>query len=484
MIINFQEDPTLQNKQYDYCICGAGAAGIALALDLSNHGKKVALFEGGGYDYTQQSQEIYIGKATGEPYWLDLLRLRFLGGTTNHWSGRCRPFTELDFSRKVINGLPGWPISYKEMNKYLPDAIKILGLNAQNTFNPLKNNDIKSLKFEPDIFASSEVRFRDVYSAELESSENIDLYINANLININLNKNLSSVKSIEVKGYNLKTIPVNANNYILAMGAIENARILLNSNQQIPGGIGNHSDMVGRCFMEHLNVRMGEFIANTSTWGDAKSMQFITKSDFSEKMEIGLSNITFGIVGDIKAYGRTAELKKIFNKLSCSFGLSDQLQFLYKHDCVGEGTISSLCEQFPNKNSRVSLTNDIDKLGLNRVELDWQISKADEKSIRISAIAIAEEFANNNFGRVKLSSFITNPNEPISVSHHSHQMGTTRMSELAKDGVVDVNCKVHGIANLYVAGASVFATGGAANPTMPLLQLTYRLSNHLIAKNS
>ncbi|HCD05806.1 MULTISPECIES: GMC family oxidoreductase [unclassified Methylophaga] len=480
MIINFNEYSNASERSYDFCICGAGAAGITLALELANKGYIIALFEGGDKEYSQQSQDIYAGEVTDtNPYWLDLFRLRFLGGTTNHWAGRCRPFVKFDFEDKIINGLPGWPISFDEINQFLPKAIEVLELEKDNTFKPAEGTKINSENFIPDIYASSNVKFRDKFLNELNKHSNIDLFVNANLVDIRLKNDFKTVDSITIQNYRNHQQGFSARKFIIAMGAIENARILLNSNSQIAEGIGNQTRMVGKCFMEHFNIRLGEFVSNKAEWGEIEAMQFMTSPNFAKEMNTGLSNITFGTVSQIKTYGRTAELKALFNKLSCKFGLSESLQFLYRHDCIGEGIISTLFEQFPNKKSQLSLIDEKDNLGLNRLKLNWELSEADEHSIRTTAIAIAEDFANSNLGRVKLNSFITNHDEKIEISHHSHQMGTTRMSSSKQYGVVDENCRVHDTENLYVAGSSVFATGGGGNPTMPLLQLTYRLADHL-----
>ena len=480
MITDFNNNEYNNTSEYDYCISGAGAAGIALALKLAENGNKVALFEGGDKEYSQVSQDIYKGNVTEQnPYWLDLYRLRFLGGTTNHWAGRCRPFMEYDFEEKQINGLPGWPISFGEMNRFLPQAKSILELEEIDTFKIVENTHIESEYFEPDVYASSSIKFRDRFSEVLEQHPNIDLYLNANLVDIQLEDNLSTIKHFVIQNYNQKKQSFTAPHYIIAMGAIENARILLNCDSQISSGIGNQTNMVGKCFMEHLNIRLGEFVSNKAVWGDSQSMQFMTSPKLAKQMNTGLSNITFGTVKQIKAYGRTAEIKALFNKLSCQLGVSEHLQFLYKHDCIGEGVISTLCEQFPFKDSKLTLIDEKDRFGLRRVELDWHLSQNDIDSIRNMSIAIAEEFAENNLGRVKLSPFITDSSQKIEISGHAHQMGTTRMSASEEFGVVDENCKVHETDNLYIAGSSVFSTGGAVNPTMPLLQLTFRLAEHL-----
>jgi len=259
MIINFNDHSDRKKRAYDFCICGAGAAGITLALELANRGYIIALFEGGDKEYSQQSQEIYAGEVTDtNPYWLDLLRLRFLGGTTNHWAGRCRPFVEFDFEDKIINGLPGWPISFDEFNRYLPQAINILGLDKSNTFKSAEGSKIDSENFIPDIYASSNVKFRDKFLNDLDNHNNIDLFLNANLVDIRLKKDLKTVDTITIQNYKSQKQSFSAPKFIIAMGAIENARILLNSNSQIIEGIGNQTGMVGKCFMEHFNIRLGE----------------------------------------------------------------------------------------------------------------------------------------------------------------------------------------------------------------------------------
>ena len=90
-------------ENFDTVIIGAGAAGITLADKLSSLGKKIALIEGGDQEYTNDSQEIYKANTVGDPYFeLDVARLRFFGGSTNHWGGWCRSFDTIDFNRQYL----------------------------------------------------------------------------------------------------------------------------------------------------------------------------------------------------------------------------------------------------------------------------------------------------------------------------------------------------------------------------------------------
>jgi choline dehydrogenase-like flavoprotein len=471
-----------ESRNYDVCICGAGAAGITLAWFLSSRGKKVALLEGGGRQYSQQSQDIYKGNSIGQQYYLPNYRLRYFGGTTNHWTGRCRPFEKADFRVRNDNGLPGWPITFDEFEKFLVQAKKILGLPIEDTFKALSGSEIESEIFEPDEFYNSNpVRFGEKYYEYLANSTYVDVFLNANVVNISLAPDFQTVDKVDLRSFNGKQESIGASNFILSMGAIENARLLLCSNSQIASGIGNQTDMVGRCFMEHLSVELGEFIAEPAKWGENKKMIFFTRPEHVAESNTLMSAINFAIVKSPRAFGRAAELKKLLIRLSCWTGMSEQLQFIEKHWCIGEGRISTLCEQLPNKESRVILTDEIDQIGLKKVSLDWKISERDKESIRYMATQMAIEFAKNNLGRIKLFPYILDSEIDIpGYGAHSHQMGTTRMADEHKDGVVDSNCMVFGTTNLFIAGSSVFSTGGGGNPTMPIIQLALRLGEHLI----
>ena len=89
-------DVVQDGTNYDFTIVGTGPAGITLALKLAKKGNSVLLLEGGGYQYTEKSQQIYDGKSIRVPYSLTGSRSRFFGGTSNHWSGLCRPLDQID----------------------------------------------------------------------------------------------------------------------------------------------------------------------------------------------------------------------------------------------------------------------------------------------------------------------------------------------------------------------------------------------------
>jgi choline dehydrogenase-like flavoprotein len=142
--------------------------------------------------------------------------------------------------------------------------------------------------------------------------------------------------------------------------------------------------------------------------------------------------------------------------------------------------IHNRLEQAPNPDSRVFLSNEPDIFGNKKVALDWRISSVEKESIRKFHDVL--RYAYKRIGEIH-SSFEDIERWPIS-SDAAHHMGTTRMALSEKDGVVDKDCKVFGLDNLFVAGSSVFPTSGNANPTFTILALSLRLADHLKRKLS
>jgi choline dehydrogenase-like flavoprotein len=195
--------------------------------------------------------------------------------------------------------------------------------------------------------------------------------------------------------------------------------------------------------------------------------------------ESGKGNVTASLVSEVKTYGRMAAIKSFFENLVCEFGVEQKIEFITRFDCPGDGVLGTLIEQFPNPNSRVSLLEGRDALGMRKASIHWELSPVDRNTIKSIGLEVAKSFAETGLGFVRLEECVYDATLPLKLSPHAHHMGTTRMASSPEFGVVDENCKVFGVENLHVAGSSVFATGGASNPTMPLLQLALRLADYL-----
>ena len=201
---------------FDVCVIGAGAAGITIANSLSDFGFKIALCEAGSDEYTERSQNNYKGKVVGDNYFdLDIARLRFLGGSTNHWNGMCRPFSEIDFDRGYLGDKYIWPITFDEISKYQEQACKILEIKNNFEFKNQETEKIKKIKFQ----FSPPVRFKDKYLKKISDSKNISLFINTNLKDIDGDNLL--IKTASFENYNKKEISIKAKKFIFAMGGLK-----------------------------------------------------------------------------------------------------------------------------------------------------------------------------------------------------------------------------------------------------------------------
>lgn len=467
-----------KRREFDFCICGAGPAGITVARKLADKGRSVLLLEGGGLAASARSQQVYECDSTALDMYPGQTRLRFFGGTSNHWAGRCRPFEPSDFARTPPGDLPGWPIGFDAIEPYLAEAMRIVDLDPARGFSPINNEKLGAV-FVPDRFAlSGPTRFGQKYLEELRFSENISLCVNASATDLGLDAARGSVLDVEVAGWSGPRRRLAAGTFVLAMGAIENARFLLNCNSRQREGIGNGTQMLGRGFMEHLNVSLGEFVYRNAA--DQSTRQFFT----TEGVRAGSGNVTLRILENMRAYGRLAPVRELFWKLSCSMGIEEKVQFISEFNCPGTGVINTLIEQFPDRANAVTLGSKVDAFGKRRASVHWTLRPRDRESIRTIGVEFAKVFADARLGMVRLAGFVTNPGAPATVSPHAHHMGTTRMAADERNGVVDQDCKVFGTRNLFVAGSSIFATGGACNPTMPLLQFGLRLADHLLARRA
>ena len=240
----------------DLCIVGAGAAGITLALQFLNSPLRIILLEGGGFDYEPALQDLYRGKNAGLPYYsLESARLHYFGGTTGHWAGYCSEYDDIDFRKRDWVPGSGWPVSRDDLDPYYRKAAEILELHTQP---PDADTMRSSLIRNKMWYFSPPVRFGKKYRDTIVNAANIVLYTYANVTEIITNENVSSVTELVVKNIAGKQHKVRAKKIVLACCAIQNARLLLASNRQAKKGLANDNDLVGRHFMEHLEMNAAD----------------------------------------------------------------------------------------------------------------------------------------------------------------------------------------------------------------------------------
>lgn len=517
----------------EICIIGGGAAGITLAREFINQPYQVCLLESGGLDFDEVTQSLYSGENVGAPYFpIKESRARYLGGSTNLWGGWSRPLDDIDFEDRPWMPYSGWSITKTELVPYYERAQKACNLGAceydyEYWKETLTQHQRPQLPFLGDqlipyiwqIIPPTHLRFRKAYGAEIEQAKNIDTYLHANVVEIETNDTAQAATRLRVASLDGKMFWVSAKVFILAVGGIENPRLLLASNKVQSDGLGNQHDLVGRFFMEHpylisgkvrlsspaalytqANFRVGETFMGTAL-GLSKAVQEREQIlNFSarilpvqEEWVEAFNSLRFGerqakehkafpTIHEGRKYKREASVVKNLGKVIANLDrVAAKAYTKLVNSKSGECNFCDthlISEQAPNPDSRVTLSAERDRLGLQRVQLDWRLSPIDKYTIARSQQIIAEEFERSGLGRLQIE-LTDDDTSWQAVAGSYHHIGTTRMSTNPKLGVVDEHCQVHGINNLYVAGSSVFPTSGLSNPTLTIVALAIRLADHL-----
>ena len=499
--------------QGDICIVGAGAAGISMALDWLDSNHKVILLEGGGFEYDNKVQDLYSGTNSGQRYFpLRSSRLHLFGGTTGHWGGLCAPFDPLDFKYRPWVPHSGWPISLSDLDPYYERAHPYLDLgpyNYEQRYWTEQYPDMQALPLDPEVIwskmwqLSPPTRFGKKYRKTIEDSTSIHLYTYANCTEIIAEDSLNRIDHLIVKNHAGKKHKIRARQFVLACGAVQNARLLLSSNKQMRHGLGNANDNVGRYFMEHLELKSAElwlsqpystslYTYRSTNRRPRAEIAIREKVQEENKMLNGTASLTYLPVA--KEQGALIDLwenedpRLAYDHFIENFRASRH----HSDDATEAGHFRAFelytrMEQAPNPNSRVTIRSEKDELGVPKANLHWDLTSLDRNSIRKLYEIIGRQVGMKGVGRVRFDEFLQDEISeeiPDKLGGGWHHMGTTRMSNDPKKGVVDANCQVHGIRNLYVAGSACFATAGAPNPTLTLVALSLRLSDHLKAKLS
>ncbi len=511
----------------DICIVGAGAAGVTIARRLSESKLSVLLIESGGFEPDVTTQRLYRGKNVGHPYYeIDACRSRYFGGSTNRWGGWLRPLDAVDFARHDWLEWSGWPIAENDLRPYYDHAAHLLGL-SQPSFDVErwqarldKPLPLDGTNFHNSIFQYKALNFGETYRDNLVNASNVSVMLHANLTNIGLAEASDRVETLYISTLTGRRFTIHPRNVVLATGGIENARILLASNRSRPAGIGNENDLVGRFFMEHLHVAAGHLVTSCSANNNFYQRTRLDNlrvggvispnPDALDRHQLLTTSITLEdasyTVGPqrmsapsafnyelLRLYGRAkrGSLKPLTESAKlAAVNIANASRRLrtWKKSRSARSRVNLLqvtshirslyfrSAQAPDPTSRVMLSNQQDALGVPEVLLDWRVKARDLASIERWINILSDDVESRNLGLV-IPPLEGWHSEVVGGPHH---MGTTRMSNDPKRGVVDANCRVHSVDNLYVVGSSVFATGGYANPTFTIVALALRLADHLV----
>jgi len=515
----------------DLCIVGAGAAGITIARALDGSAARICLLEGGGLRPDPATNALYRGYNAGLPYFpLDVCQLRAFGGNTNAWGGWCRPLDPIDFEARPWVPDSGWPLSRADLGEYYLEAHELCQLRrktyaVEEWLSAIGDRNAKTLAVDPALLEtvlhqfSPPTRFGAQYGEEIRRSRNVLCLLHANVVNIATDLECSRVTRLDVACLGGNRFSVKAKIFVLSAGGTENARLLLVSRDVAPSGLGNAYDLVGRFFMEHPHLKRRILVASGRpplllyglNFHDKGISARLALSPSLQERE-GLLNYSANIL-PIYAGAETAgwtALRKLVLSMSRSRRGDPFLRFppygpkrvelrdlwsILRHlpDAAAAGflhllkpprfirgyVLESKSEQAPNPDSRLTLSHDRDELGVNRIRIDWRLGELDRRTILRGEEIIGQELERLGIGRLEPLADDFMGGRPGVLEGGWHQLGMTRMHVDPKRGVVDPNCRVHGISNLFIAGGSVFPTEGNASPTLTIVALALRLADHL-----
>lgn len=515
------------------CIIGAGVAGITLARELEMAGIDTCLLESGGFNPDDDTRDLYRGEYVGLPYvFSDGCRGRFFGGSSNCWGGWCRPLDPWDFEKRDWIPYSGWPFGLEELASYYARTHDLLKLGPNN-FDPafweasIGRRDVRRIplvtgKIRDTISQfSAPVRFGKLYRGELKQARHVRVFLYANAVEIQTDRDARHVTQIKVATLSGRRMSVAARLYVLATGGIENARLLLASNKTIAAGVGNANDLVGRFFMDHPRLLSGsvrfshEWARNklydvkyhfhnaaVAAHGTRIASQFallpeVLREERLLNARVWLSSVFPGedSAGSQALYRcKQALLKK--DQVGWKFHKDLATMMAHPVDTFGYGftrvfqprwlikgvKFQAIVEPEPDPESRVTLSPARDRLGMNRVRVNWRLGSRVQRTFDRTFELLADELHSSGIAEVTLDPPIEGGDWPETLVKEGtwHHMGTTRMHDSPKMGVVDRNCRVHGMSNLYIAGSSLFPTAGANFPTITIAALTFRLAEHLI----
>ena len=513
----------------DICIIGAGAAGITLALELANSGLRTVMLESGGADGPDPAtQALYEGESVGQPMQsladplgLDVIRLRWLGGTTNHWAGFCRPIERIDFERRDHLAVSGWPLDGGDLASFWARAARYCRISdadddadtwATRTglSPPLPTaGAVRTFAYQ----VTPEMSFGAEYHDDLAADDSLEVLLWANAVNLATSGG-TRLDAVDIATLSGTTARVEADAIVLACGGLENPRLLLASTDADPAGVANGHDQVGRYFAEHFQVAGGFGVLDVDqSLLDGYNGTNVTLSEgrfagqqHGVKFALGLSS---NHVRDAATLGLEAQLISgslpvgVPLRLS-GVGVIDAAELMALTGDRAPATsiyVQLLAEQQLDPESRVTLGKGTDALGMRRIRLDWRYGAEDRAAVVRGMQTMGEELGAAGLGRLQVlpgavtiepenivaDEFITiygadvnaiDPEDfPIGVGFH--HMCTTRMSDDPATGVVDVQCRAHDVDNLWIAGSSVFGTGGVSTPTLTIVALAIRLADHL-----
>jgi choline dehydrogenase-like flavoprotein len=531
---------------YDLCIVGSGPAGATLATELSDKGLSVCVLESGRLSVTKHADSLRPVASEGI-HVKDYSRERVLGGASTTWAGLASPLDDIDFAQRPWLEHSGWPIARAELLPYWEAAAERFRFPPSDFF--ASGGGFAALRAKSELQPRWDVIDEKIFLAAAEAQnfgkeyrhvyegEGTDAWLDATVISLASRHGVVSAARLRTRSG--REFELCARIFVLATGGLENARLLLNSTDDTPKGLGNEHDQVGRYLMNHpknyhgmlnlaqptgdlpfyygclykgfagyaglrlsqdyqaehelLNsyVRLEPLFPWTDNRGVealvllAKRSAFLMKRWKSGKEEDVVALRDYSETGDDSDFQneRKSLLEWLKLTLFIPLDLPSVLRYLkYRlitkiKPRITRVRLRNFMEMEPCAENRVVLTVERDVLGARKVLVRHNSTTRDRDAVIALHSILKREFEAQGWGTLHTDLEHTDP-WPID-EEASHHLGTTRMGSDPRTSVVDEHQRVHSTRNLFAAGGSVFPTSGCANPTYTIVALSIRLAEHI-----
>jgi choline dehydrogenase-like flavoprotein len=484
----------------DICIVGAGPAGLVLACELVDRQCDVILLESGGSRAEPEILALNVGDATGDVYaGLGPTRHRQVGGTTHLWNSAAQgaigakyaPLSAADFEQRPSRDNGGWPFDLSALRADYERAQRICGLGpfayeADKWATP----SAKAWSALGDHVVSRVYQFgaRDSLIAPLRATigraTHVRLCSHATAIAFETSASARRVAALSIGTPGGARWSVRAKRFVLAAGAVENARLLLLLNEA-RGLTGDGTEWVGRGFMEHPRDRAITLRPHSTALYASASFydlhQAANGTWILGRLALSDSALANGELLNASATlfprlsSRAERLPAMLPGFAARWlpgnGHGWSTRRTAARDFEGFDVLLNV-EQTPHPDNRITLSSRRDSLGVPFPSLHWQWRAEDHARLERVRAIVADSLAG-----VGVATIDTATRPDPNAHHHA---GTTRMHDDPRLGVADRDGRVHAMDDLYVAGASTFPTAGFANPVLTIVAMALRLARHLV----
>jgi choline dehydrogenase-like flavoprotein len=530
---------------HDICVVGSGPAGLVLALEAARRGQRVLVLESGS-NHADRLQQALSDADIVDPLRHDDMAIavsRRLGGTSNLWAVRCQPFDPIDFEPRPGLVDTTWPIRYADILPYYDAAVDYLTAGTNVFRAPIPGVDIAddTIDYTRLERFSAIAAVQTAHRTEIERSSRIDVRLGATVVDMTFENGRISGLTVADRDGTRRDLPVRT--VVLAAGGLESTRQLLVLQRKHPELFGGEDGPLGRYYMGHVIGEVADIVFNSDTIDAAYDFYLDEHGSYARRrlipsdaaqLDERLLNVSFWpvvppvadprhrsgllsmvclafaippfgrlviaeairkrhIPDDLAVWPHIVNILRDLPRAALSI-----IAFLYKRylarppmpgffarNAARRYGLSYHAEQSPQPDSRVTLSDDHDRLGVPKLRIDYRFTRADAEAVARSHAVLADWLTRTGVGQLE---YRQPPEETVDAilalaAHGTHQIGTARMAARPEDGVVDQTLRCFGVDNLYVASSATFPTSGQCNPTLSIAAFAVRLAEHLAARH-